>query len=135
MKLCMSHYIHKSIHDAKFEAHSSFSFGKYDATKFPSKEGNKSSNSAIYPRKTGLTLKKKSFYVQNRSSLPRIDPLVNFSNFQEEEILSFSKFSGRLDEKRAAVTPSPRLINFAKIWSEHVLRIKTKSHKSLRVIE
>ena len=26
-----------------------------DVTKFPSEEGNKSSNSAIYPRKTGLT--------------------------------------------------------------------------------
>ena len=49
---------------------------------FPSKEGNKSSNSDIYSRKRGLMLKIKSFYVQNRSSLPRLTPNVNFSNFQ-----------------------------------------------------
>ena len=63
-----------------------FQFWRYDVTKFPSEEGNKSSNVAIYPRKTGLTLKKMSFYAQNRSSRPKIDPPhVNFSNFQVEE--------------------------------------------------
>ena len=36
--------------------------------------------------------KKKSFYVQNRSSRPKIDPHVNFSNFQADENFSFSKF-------------------------------------------
>ena len=48
-------------------------------------------------------------------------------NFQAEKIFSFSKFSGRLDEKRAAVNAG--LINFAKIWSEHVSRIESKSHQ------
>ena len=42
-------------------------------TKLPSEEGNESSISAIYPRKMGLTLKNE-FYVQNRSSRPKIDP-------------------------------------------------------------
>ena len=42
---------------------------------------------------------------KNRSSLPKIDPHVNFSNFQVEEIFSFCKFLGHLDEKRAAATP------------------------------
>ena len=92
-------------------------------------EGNESSNSAIYPRKTGWTFKKKkSFYVQNRSPRPKIDPPCQFQQFSSrEKFFSFSKFLGRLDEKRAAVTPW--LINFAKIWSERVLRIKTKSHQ------
>ena len=58
MKLCMSHYIHKSIPDAKFDPDSSSKFWRYDVRNFPSKEGNESSNSAIYPQKTGLTLKK-----------------------------------------------------------------------------
>ena len=36
---------------------------------------------------------------------PKFDPHVNFSNFQAEEIFSFSKFLGRLDKKKAAATP------------------------------
>ena len=58
---------------------------------------------------------------------PKLTPHVNLSNFQAEEHFSFSTFLGRLDEKREAATPC--LINFAKIWSERVLRIKTKSHQ------
>ena len=53
----MSHYIYKSIPDAKFEVDSSFSFGDMTSQSFSSKEGNESSDSTIYPRKTGLTLK------------------------------------------------------------------------------
>ena len=45
------------------------------------------------------------FYVQICSSRPKIDPHVNFSNFQEEEMFSFSKFLGHLNEKREAVPP------------------------------
>ena len=58
MKLCMSHYINKSIPHTKFEADSSFSFGDMSSQNFPWKKGTKSSNSAIYLRKTGLTFKK-----------------------------------------------------------------------------
>ena len=58
---------------------------------------------------------------------PKLTPHVNFNSFQAEEIFSFSKFLGRLDDERAAATP--RLFNFAKIWAESALRIKTKSHQ------
>ena len=36
---------------------------------------------------------------------PKLTPHVNFNNFQAEEIFSFSKFLGRLDDERAAATP------------------------------
>ena len=39
MKLCMSHYIHKSISDAEFEADSSSSFGDMTSQSFPRKKG------------------------------------------------------------------------------------------------
>ena len=51
---------------------------------FPSEEGNKSSNSAIYPQKMGLALKKR-FHVQNHFPRPMVDPHVNLSKFQVEE--------------------------------------------------
>ena len=123
MELRMSHYGHKSILDAKLESGSSSS-SCYDVTKFRSEEGNKSSNSAIYPRKTSLTLKKMSLYILLD---PKVTHYVNFSNFQVEENFSFCKFLGCLDEKRAAATPW--LIDFAEIWSEDVLKRKTKIGK------
>ena len=39
MKLCMSHYIHKSIPDATFEADSFSSFGDMTSQNFPRKKG------------------------------------------------------------------------------------------------
>ena len=36
---------------------------------------------------------------------PKFTPHVNSSNFQAEENFLFSKFLGRLDEKKAAATP------------------------------
>ena len=84
MTLGVSHYGHKSISDAKFESGSSSSFGDMTSQNFSRKTENESSNSAIYPRKTGLTFKNE-FYVQNRSSRPKNAPNVNFSNFQVEE--------------------------------------------------
>ena len=39
MKLCISHYSHKSIPDAKFEADSSSSFGDVMSQNFPRKKG------------------------------------------------------------------------------------------------
>ena len=81
----MCHYIHKSIPDAKFEADSSFSFGDMTSQKFPSEEGNESSNSTIYPRKTGLTLKNWVFMSRFVLLDPKLTPHVNFSNFHAEE--------------------------------------------------
>ena len=56
--------------------------------------GNKSLNSPIYPRKTGLTFKKMDFYVQNRSSRPKIDPppMSISAIFKQRKNFSFSKF-------------------------------------------
>ena len=50
---------------------------------------------------------KMSFHVQIVLFEPNIPPPphVNFGNFQVEEIFSFLKFLGGLDEKRAAATP------------------------------
>ena len=97
-------------------------------TKFPSEEGNESWNSAIYPRKTGLTLKKMSFYVQNRSSRPKIDPPCQFQQFSSiGKIFQFQNFwdvSMRKEQQQP-----PWLTNFAKMWPKGVSRIKTKSHQ------
>ena len=64
------------------------------------------------PPENGFNFKKMSFYVQNRFSQPKLDPLhVNSSNFQAEEFLfSFSKFC--LDQKRVAATPLPLFDQF-----------------------
>ena len=96
--------------------------------KFSLKEGNESSDSTIYPRKTGLTLKKTSFYVQNRSSRPKIDPPCQFQQFLSRgKFFHFQNFWDVLMTKEQQ--QPPWLINFAKIWSECALRIKTKSHQ------
>ena len=58
------------------------------------------------PPENGFNFKKTSFYVQNRSSRPKIDPPCQFQQFSSREIFfSFSKFLGRLDDERAAATP------------------------------
>ena len=69
MKLCMNNYIYKGIPGAKFEPDSSSSFGDMTSQNFPRKKG-----TSHQIRKTVLTLKKNEFYVQNRSSRPKIDP-------------------------------------------------------------
>ena len=63
-----------------------------------------------------------SFYVHNRSSRPKIDPHANFRKSQAEEIFSFSKFLGLLDEKRAAATDQG-IVNFAITKSHQVFLI------------
>ena len=104
MKIGMSHYGHKSIPDAKFESGSFSSFGDMTSQNLPRKKGT-SHQIRLFTPENGFNIKKMSFYVQNRSSRPKIDPHVNFSNFKVEENFSFCKFLGRLDEKRAAATP------------------------------
>ena len=112
MKFCMSHYIHKSIPDAKVEADSFSSFGDMTSQNFPSEEGSKSSNSAIYPPKTSLTFKKMDFYVQNRSSRSKIDPHVNFSDFQAEENFFIFKIFGTSRWEMSSSNPPPLIYQF-----------------------
>ena len=65
-----------------------------DVTKFSSKEGNKSSDSTIYPRKTGLILKKRVFMSRIVLLDPKLTPHVNFNNFQAEENFFIFKIFG-----------------------------------------
>ena len=104
MKLDMSHYDHKSIPYAEFESSSCFSFGDKTSQSFPWKK-EMNHQIRLFTLGDGFNFKKVSFYVQNRSSRPKVDPQLNFSSFQVEENFSFCKFLGRLDEKRAAATP------------------------------
>ena len=76
----MGHYIYKSIPDAKFEVDSSFSFGDMTSQNFPQKKG-RVIRFDYLPPENGLNLKKTSFYVQNRSSRPKIDPPCQFQQF------------------------------------------------------
>ena len=120
MKLCMSHYGHENIPDAKLSPVALLVF-ETDVTKFPS------SNSAIPSREMGLAFKKIVFMSRIIFLDPKLtSPQVNFSNFQMEEIFSFCKFWDLLMRKQQQ--QPPRLINFAKIWSEHVLKINMESH-------
>ena len=58
---------------------------------------------------------------------PKLTPTSISAIFKQKKIFSFSKFLGCLTEKVAAATPL--IDQFAKIWSEHVKRIKTTNHK------
>ena len=82
MKLCMDHYIHKSISDAKFEADSSFSFGDMTSQNFP-KRRERVIQFGYLPPENGFNLKKMSFYVQNRSSRPKIETPCQFQQFSK----------------------------------------------------
>ena len=73
MKLRTGHHGHKSIPGAKFEASSSLGFGDMTSQNFPRKKG--TSN------QIRLNFKKMSFYVQDRSSRPKIDPPCQFQQF------------------------------------------------------
>ena len=95
----MGHYIYKSIPDVKFEVDS------YDVTKFFSKEGNESSDSTIYPRKTDLTLKKRVFMSRIVLLDPKLTPMSILTIFKQRKIFSFSTFLGCLNDERAAATP------------------------------
>ena len=72
MKSCMSHYNLKSIPDVKFEAGSSFSFGGKTSQNLPRKKGT-SHQIRLFTPENGFNFKKMSFYVQIRSSQPKID--------------------------------------------------------------
>ena len=106
IKLCMSHDIHKS--KACLMQNLSlvpFLFLKI-SKKFPSEEGNKSTNSDIYPRKVDLTLRKMIFesrivFLDQKLTPP---PTSKAAIFKQRKILSPLKFLRRLDERRAAAT-------------------------------
>ena len=89
----MGHYVYKSIPDAKFEFDSSFSFRDMTSQNFPQRR-EQVIRFDYLPPENGFNCKKTSFYVQNRSSRPKIDPHVNFNNFQAEENFFIFKIFG-----------------------------------------
>ena len=80
------------------------------------------------PPENRFNFKKMSFYVQNRSSRPKIDPSCQFQEFSSiGKIFHFQNFwdvSMRKEQQQP-----PWLTNFAKMWPKGVSRIKTKSHQ------
>ena len=76
----MSHYSHKSMPDAKFESGSFSFFGDMESQNFPLKKG---MSDRIPQEILGLTFTKMSFYIRNRSSLPKIDPPPPPYQFQQ----------------------------------------------------
>ena len=76
----MSHNGHKSIPDAKFESGSPSSFGDMTSQNFSWKKG-MGHQIGYLPPENRFNFLKISFYVQNRSSRPRIDPGCQFQQF------------------------------------------------------
>ena len=88
----MGHYIYKSILDAKFEVDSSFSFGDRRHKIFL-KRRERVIQFDYLPPENGFNFKKTSFYVQNRSSRPKIDPTMSISTiFKQRKIFHFKNF-------------------------------------------
>ena len=87
MKHCMSHYTHKSIPDAKFEAGSSSSFGDMTSQNFPRRKR----ISAIYPGKTGFNFKRMNLFV---SRIVLLNRKCQFQQFQAEERFFIFKIFG-----------------------------------------
>ena len=69
----MDHYIYKSIPDAKFEV-DSFLVLEIWCHKIFLKRREQVIRFNYLPPENGFNFKKTSFYVQNRSSWPKIDP-------------------------------------------------------------
>ena len=63
IKVSVNNYRYYVIYGAKLELGNFCSLEDTTSQKYPSQEGSESSNSGIYPRKTGFI----DFYVQNRS--------------------------------------------------------------------
>ena len=117
----MGHYIYKSIPDAKFEVDSSFSFEDMTSQNFPQNWREQVIQFDYLPPENGFNFKKTNFYVQNRSSRPKIDPPYQFQQLSSRG--NFFHFQNFWDVSMMKEQQQPPwLINFAKIWSECALR-------------
>ena len=72
------------------------SLSSSSSTKFPTEEGDESSNSKFgcLPPENGFNLKKMSFMSRVVILHPKLTPHVNFSNFQAEENFLIFKIFG-----------------------------------------
>ena len=66
-------------------------FWRFDVTKFPSQEGNESSNSDIYSRKMGLTLRKRVFMSKIVLFDPKLTPLSISAISKQRKIFGTSR--------------------------------------------
>ena len=88
----MNHYGNINIPDAKFKSDSSSSFGDIMSQNFPRKKGT-SHEIRLFTPENGFNFKTMSFYVQNRSFRPKIDPLCQFKQFSSiGKIFHFQNF-------------------------------------------
>ena len=110
MKLWMSHYSHKSkallMQNLRLIA---FPVLEIWCHKISLGRRERVIKFGYLPLENGINFRKWVFMsrivlLDPKLTLPPPPPHVNFSNFQAEEIFSFSKFLGGLDEKRAAAT-------------------------------
>ena len=120
MKLCLSHYSHKSMPHVKFES-GSFSILVYMTSQnFPLKKGTSHRIRIFTPGKWVKLLFKKwvlspeSFF--STQNWP--PPHVNFSNFQAEESFSFSKFLRRLKKRSSSPPDWSILLKFSQNMSQ-----------------
>ena len=84
MKFFMSHYSYKSMAGAKFESSSFSSFGDMMSQNFPLKKGASHGIRIFTPGKCVNLSNSVHFR-------PRIDPHVNFTNFEAEEAVFIFK--------------------------------------------
>ena len=94
MKLCMSHYIHKSIPDAKFEADSSSSFGDMTSQNFPRKKGTSHQIRLFTPGKRVSRLK-------NGFLCPQNHIFSHHLSFYQPPYLTFKRWSLLLNVRSA----------------------------------
>ena len=127
MKLCMSHYFHKSVPHAKFEAKSSSSFGDMTSQNFLQKKGTSRQFRLFTPGKRVQCLKDGFLCPESFLFTQKLTPMSISAIFKQTKNVSFSKFL-RLSMRKEQQQP-PCFTNFAKIWPVRVLRVKTRGHQ------
>ena len=127
MKLCMSHYGHENIPDAKLSPVALLVF-RYMSQNFPRKKGASHEIRLFTPRKMYLALKILVFM----SIIVFLDPKLTLPPMSISAISKWRKFFHFVNFwdllMRKEQQQPPRLTSFAKIWSEHVLKINKESH-------
>ena len=93
MKLCLRHYTHKSISDAKFESGSTSSFfGDMKSQNFPRKKGTSHQIRLFAPRKGDLTEKIPLFMSRIVLPDPKLTPMSISAISKQGKIFRFVKF-------------------------------------------
>ena len=129
MKLGMGHYRHKSNPDAKLSLVALLVLEIW-RHKISLKRKERVIKFGYLSPENGFNFKKNEFFMSRIVILdPKLTgPPCQFQQFPSRgklfHFVNFWDLSMRKEQQQP-----PWLINFAKIWSEHVLKIKTKNHK------